>query len=241
MLNSEGYGVTLARLTYSLSLHMLPYMIRTRTANKNYIFTLYLLVLTIIILRACSHWALSDGVSVSNASLTIDILPILYIAIANNSVWTDPNSSTPGQNYGIMIVFLFLRLSNRCFKTRETRFHCEIAPNCVTTNVNTWLMFPNSETVEQLKSITSFTICSSRLRSWPCTHHAGRCMCDYLTCRPLEEKPHCHKHANLQCHLRHVGPVLVQQCLLSCLFVTLIAHTQLQGAQKSDPCYGFRD
>ena len=27
-------------------------------------------------LRACSHWALSDSVSVSDASLTIDILPI---------------------------------------------------------------------------------------------------------------------------------------------------------------------
>ena len=119
--------------------------------------------------------------------------------------------------------------------------------------VQAWQTFSNNETVEQIFTLnrnsnlifSSFTDCYvlfwSWLRSWPCTHHAGRCMCDYLTCRPLEEKPYCHKHANLQCHLRHVGPVLLQQCLLSCLFVTLIAHTQLQGAQKSDPCYRFRD
>ena len=42
-------------------------------------------------LRACSHWALSDSVRVSDASLTIDILPIFCIAntnaITKSSVW----------------------------------------------------------------------------------------------------------------------------------------------------------
>ena len=43
--------------------------------------------------RACSHWALSDSDSVSDVSLTIDILPIFCIsnAIAKSSVWTGPH------------------------------------------------------------------------------------------------------------------------------------------------------
>ena len=119
MLNNVGYGLALARLTYSLSLLVLPYiyiectMIRVRATNKNYVFVL-----------ACSY---------------------------NNYT----NSSEPGQNYGIMIqhisVFLFLRLSNICFKQEKPDFIVQLLLIVsLPMTIQTWFIYRNTETVEQI-------------------------------------------------------------------------------------------
>ena len=64
ILSQEGYGTTPCEQT---------------NMCKNLPSRISAIVMTEIkyrCIRACSHWALSDSVSVSDASLTIDILPI---------------------------------------------------------------------------------------------------------------------------------------------------------------------
>ena len=106
------------------------------------------------------------------------------------------------------------------FQNKKLDFIVQNSLNCITDNDKTWLLFlklfPHLSTAVHYDEGLMVLV-----KNWTCTE-SGRCTWDCLTCRPLEEKPYCHKHANLQCHLRHVGPVLVQQCLLLCLFVGLL-------------------